>query len=51
MQRIEVTSSNQRLVAYEENKRIFEFDCVLGDDETPTRHGHFIIQWKDPHHR
>lgn len=50
MQRIEVTSGTQKLVAYEGNRRIFEFDCVLGDDKTPTRPGHFIIQRKDPHH-
>src|SRR5207249_10183021 len=29
---------------------VVEFDCVLGDKETPTRPGHFRITWKDPRH-
>jgi lipoprotein-anchoring transpeptidase ErfK/SrfK len=48
--RIEVTSWNQKLVAYDGTKSVFEFDCVLGDNETPTRPGSFRIKWKDPHH-
>jgi lipoprotein-anchoring transpeptidase ErfK/SrfK len=50
MKRIEVTSSNQKLVAYEGNKRVFEFDCVLGDDQTPTRAGYFSIKRKHRDH-
>ena len=48
--RIEVTSWNQKLVAYDDNSKVFEFDCVLGDRMTPTRAGSFRITRKDPHH-
>jgi len=48
--RIEVTSWNQKLVAYDSNAKVFEFDCVLGDRMTPTRPGLFRISRKDRHH-
>jgi len=50
LKRIEVTSWNQKLVAYDGSAKVFEFDCVLGDNKTPTRSGHFGITWKDAHH-
>jgi hypothetical protein len=48
--RIEVSSWNQKLVAYDGSTKVFEFDCVLGDKITPTRTGSFRITQKDPHH-
>jgi hypothetical protein len=48
--RIEVASWNQKLVAYDGNAKVFEFDCVLGDQMTPTRPGFFRISRKDRHH-
>ncbi len=48
--RIEVSSWNQKLIAYDVTGRVFEFDCVPGDSETPTRAGSFPISRKDPHH-
>jgi lipoprotein-anchoring transpeptidase ErfK/SrfK len=47
---IEIDERSQRLVAYEGAKKVFEFDCVLGDKMTPTRHGHFKIARKDRNH-
>jgi len=48
--RIEVTSRDQKLFAFEGSRRVFEFDCFLGDNKTPTRPGHFSIRWKDAKH-
>jgi lipoprotein-anchoring transpeptidase ErfK/SrfK len=48
--RIEIVMNDLRLVAYEGHQRVFEFSCVLGDEGTPTRSGHFTIKRKHKEH-
>ena len=48
--KIEVVLNSQRLIAYNGTTLVFDFSCVLGDEETPTRPGMFHITWKDIRH-
>lgn len=50
LKRIEVNLQRQKLIAYQNGKKIFECDCFTGDDETPTRPGRYFIYWKHANH-
>jgi lipoprotein-anchoring transpeptidase ErfK/SrfK len=42
--------SLQILEAFEDNNRIYRFDCVTGDSDHPTNRGHFkIIRKENPY--
>jgi lipoprotein-anchoring transpeptidase ErfK/SrfK len=41
--RIEVLLGRQVLIAYEKEKKAFEFDCATGDRDHPTTMGHYFI--------
>src|SRR6185295_12091839 len=41
--RIEVLLGRQVLIAYEDERKAFEFDCATGDREHRTAPGHFHI--------
>lgn len=43
MKRIEVLLGRQVLIAWDGNRKVFEFDCATGDRDHPTDTGHFRI--------
>jgi lipoprotein-anchoring transpeptidase ErfK/SrfK len=49
--RIEVDLTQQILQAFDAGKRVYQFDCVSGDDSHATNKGIFHIWWKHHPHR
>jgi lipoprotein-anchoring transpeptidase ErfK/SrfK len=44
--RIEVNLGRQVLLAYDGATKVYEFDCVSGDDDNPTPRGRFSVNRK-----
>lgn len=51
MKNIEVNLKRQVLFAYENDKKVYEFDCVSGDEDHPTNIGTFTIFRKERKYR
>jgi lipoprotein-anchoring transpeptidase ErfK/SrfK len=51
MKHIEVDLEEQKVEAFEDGQRVFEFICVSGDDDHPTDKGEFHIFRKEHPYR
>jgi lipoprotein-anchoring transpeptidase ErfK/SrfK len=51
MKHIEVDLEEQKVEAFEDGQRVFEFICVSGDDDHPTDKGEFSIFRKEHPYR